>query len=377
MPAFFLSCSNQDDTFVEALVLSEINLATAGSMWLEGNDSIALSDFQSRSLPARTLGPSLSCGQGIKTLDVFVFNDDALRRLDSYEHLTDVDGDSILAFSTTGPKVFVVLANCPPEILSFTGLMCYEDLAGIKMRWEDDSAEYPFMSGEVSLAAGSRGQVLLRDLCSVVCVDDIIASGDFVPTSVHLENLNRSCEILGDTPSRPVEYVESSEVMEYSPGVELRCYPNSSNRESIGSYMTELVIDGMQGETSRSFRIKVNGFAGLKRNTRYSLKLSVSPDPVGTVVESGYLSLFPGNILTGHDGDSLRVWVEVYPEDAPVVFDREDLEFDKDRGIYDYRVDPDGKGVTLYLLRGGTGMFCIDAGPPVNDGCLVIVVCNP
>ena len=33
--------------------------------------------------------------------------------------------------------------------------------------------------------------------------------------------------------------------------------------------------------------------------------------------------------------------------------------------------------VYLTLNENGTGMFTIDAGPPVNDGFLVIVVVNP
>ena len=55
---------------------------------------------------------------------------------------------------------------------------------------------------------------------------------------------------------------------------------------------------------------------------------------------------------------------------------REDLDFDVERGIYEYEMDSDGHGVTLLLKDNGTGMFTIDAGPPVNDGFLVLVVVN-
>jgi hypothetical protein len=89
------------------------------------------------------------------------------------------------------------------------------------------------------------------------------------------------------------------------------------------------------------------------------------------------MTLYPGQFLTGRDGEQLRVWVEVTPEDTPVLFDREDLEYDRERGIYDYTLDADGKGVTLDLLRGGTGMFIVEAGPPVSQQLLVVVVVNP
>ena len=75
--------------------------------------------------------------------------------------------------------------------------------------------------------------------------------------------------------------------------------------------------------------------------------------------------------------EKVHVWCEVYPEDTPIDISRDDLDFDVERGIYTYEMDPDGHGVVLTLRENGTGMFTIDAGPPVNDGFLVIIVVNP
>ena len=129
-----------------------------------------------------------------------------------------------------------------------------------------------------------------------------------------------------------------------------------------------------------------SGPHGLSRNVKYSYSLLVtrkgSTDPddlVGPeeVIGEAWIKLYPGQFITGTNNEKVHVWVEVYPEDTPVIIDRDDLDFDVDRGIYTYEMDPDGKGVTLTLKDNGTGMFTIDAGPPVNDGFLVMVVVNP
>jgi hypothetical protein len=56
----------------------------------------------------------------------------------------------------------------------------------------------------------------------------------------------------------------------------------------------------------------------------------------------------------------------------------EELEYDNSRGIYDYNIDPDGKGVTLVLESQGTGILYMTAGDPINEtGMLVIEVNRP
>ena len=55
----------------------------------------------------------------------------------------------------------------------------------------------------------------------------------------------------------------------------------------------------------------------------------------------------------------------------------EELEYDRTRGIYDYNIDSDGKGVTLTLKNPGTGIIYMSAGEPVNEtGILVVEVNN-
>ena len=61
-----------------------------------------------------------------------------------------------------------------------------------------------------------------------------------------------------------------------------------------------------------------------------------------------------------------RIWCEYYPPNA--VFDPgyEELELDRQRGIYDYEVDNDERSVTLTLKAKGSGIVYMSVGEPVN-----------
>ncbi len=87
--------------------------------------------------------------------------------------------------------------------------------------------------------------------------------------------------------------------------------------------------------------------------------------------------MHPGNYVEGHVGDSLHIWCECYPRTSPFDVGKEELDFDKSRGIYDYSIDEDGHGVTLYLKKAGTGIIYMSAGEPINRSGMVLVYVNP
>ena len=180
---------------------------------------------------------------------------------------------------------------------------------------------------------------------------------------------------------------------QWSP-VDLYCYPNDSDDDMMGSPPTRMVVQGDIDGATYYYPVDINreGFGytsgphGLSRNVKYSYSLlitrkgSTDPDtpvPPAQVIGEGWIRLYPGQFITGTNGEKVHVWCEVYPEDTPIDISRDDLDFDVERGIYTYEMDPDGHGVVLTLRENGTGMFTIDAGPPVNDGFLVIIVVNP
>lgn len=91
----------------------------------------------------------------------------------------------------------------------------------------------------------------------------------------------------------------------------------------------------------------------LSQNTRFSMK----PD--------GYMEV--------DVGDRINVRCDFYPETAPFEINRDNLENDRETGIYKYTIDKDGHGVTLDITGYGVGMVYMEAGPPINDAGLLYI----
>lgn len=100
-------------------------------------------------------------------------------------------------------------------------------------------------------------------------------------------------------------------------------------------------------------------------------------DKSGIGPSTPLFEMHPGNYVEGHVGDTLRIWCECYPRTAPFDPGYEELNYDRSRGIYDYSVDEDGHGVTLYLKKAGTGIVYMSAGEPINQSGMVIVYVTP
>lgn len=145
------------------------------------------------------------------------------------------------------------------------------------------------------------------------------------------------------------------------------------------SYDTPLIYRFYLGDGVRSLDIE--------RNCHY--RFTVVPEDDGLsgngwrVDKSGIgpstpvFVMHPGNYVEGHAGDSLHIWCECYPRTSPFDIGKEELDFDRSRGIYDYRIDEDGHGVTLYLKKPGTGIIYMSAGDPINRSGMVLVCVNP
>lgn len=367
--------------------------------------------------------PTKAAASAVDRLDIFVFNDDEIRRLDSYCSVSTPQAAYIQVNSSAGDKLVVVLANCSDRSFTYDEFKTYSALESVIWRLKDEDPTRPVMSGECQISAGAEGYtpVKLTPLLANVCLDflkcDFTGRGYRSRTlencSVFLTNLSGSSEILRQDGFRVSElenagrldpgYLASMKHPEMimrpvTPGqwspVDLYCYPNDSADDMMGSPPTRMVVQGDIDGTTYYYPVDINreGFGytsgprGLSRNVKYSYSLlitrkgSTDPDtPVGPAqaVGEAWIKLYPGQFITGTNGERIHVWCDVYPEDTPVDISREDLDFDVERGIYTYEMDPDGHGVVLTLKENGTGMFTIDAGPPVNDGFLVIVVVNP
>ena len=85
------------------------------------------------------------------------------------------------------------------------------------------------------------------------------------------------------------------------------------------------------------------------------------------------MSVSPGNYIRGKIGDRIHIRCDIVPSHTPLDIGKEHLEYDRERGIYDYVIDDDGKGVELILKGSGSGLIYIEAGEPVNDAALIVV----
>ena len=410
---FLVSCSGSDH-------FSE----TVGNDGLKYEQTILISNLidVERQETKASLG-RVSDITGIKCLDIFVFDDDELSRIDSYIHYDLPQGPYQRISSGKGDKHLVVLANVARTYINPLNIRNLEQLESLRYSLKDEDPSFPVMSGEAWFLSGEQEtiNVHLSPLISNICLDFVkvnfsgrgYKSRTLENASVYLTNVSGSAEILRNDGFRLNELVNASRLDEsylstmrhpemlysrFTPGqwkaVNLYCYPNDIAEGVLGSENTRLVVQGDIDGSTYYYPIEINqeGFGysggplGVGRAVKYSYSLTItrkgssSPDtplPPEEEVKTGRIELFPGQFITGKDGDKVHIWCELYPHDTPLDICIDDLEYDVARGIYSYELDEDGHGVTLTLLGNGSGMFTIDAGPPINQGFLVIVVVNP
>ena len=122
----------------------------------------------------------------------------------------------------------------------------------------------------------------------------------------------------------------------------------------------------------------------VERNCHYSI--TVKPTGSGLKEDSwridktaltGYgtaqITVHPGKYIEGHSGEDIKIRAEVTPAGTRFNIGKEELEYDKSRGIYDYTLDDDGFGVTLHLRNPGSGILYMEAGAPTSDSEMIYV----
>ena len=125
----------------------------------------------------------------------------------------------------------------------------------------------------------------------------------------------------------------------------------------------------------------------VQRNCHY--KITICPEDDGlkgdgwrvdkeglTYVGETSLKQYPSDYIVGDIGDKIHIGCHLTPSDTPFDIGIDELDFDKDRGIYEYEIDQNGHGVTLTLTGPGTGLIYMEAGPPINDTALFLIEVN-
>lgn len=364
----------------------------------------------------------------IRSAHVLTFNADSLGWLDSYQYIDGIENGEITIASTSGNKRSHI----------YTGLyLGDEDMAKINSRYdlekmhtclEDVRPDSPPMLGIAETGTHGRLGVEMTSMLSEVVLRSV--SCDFKGTSyegehikdarIYLTNVNAEESLSGNygsmkrlinvgrlakedigrfaLPGIIVQDIgEDISDCRLTPEISLYCFPNTSDTEGPGSPFTKLILEGKIQDTTYYWPIAINredGGNGIKRNCRYVYDLTIRRkgclDPEDEIQEDIYdkseedqeqdemisFKYFPDSFIRGDIGDTLHLWCEFTPSDAPFYVGTEELEEDKANGIYDYIIDEDGHGVWLILKGPGSGLVYMKAGAPVNEAALWVIEVN-
>ena len=75
------------------------------------------------------------------TLDIFIYNDDALQRLDSYQRLSSGNGNTVQVSSRKGKKIVLAVANPQADEYEWAGISSFEAAAGMYADFRLEKAE--------------------------------------------------------------------------------------------------------------------------------------------------------------------------------------------------------------------------------------------
>lgn len=247
---------------------------------------------------------------GTSCLDIFFFNNDELRRLDSYQRIESDNPSSVTGSSRSGSKLLVLLANASSDRYDWADINSYEELCSHVFMLEDEDPYYPVMSAECVLAEGeSRScSLTLEPLMAMVELTNIVCdfSGKAYEGSgldnvvVYLSNVTAGCtasceeeasklNLGGLSESDLSNFLYPEMILKdvggpiYSDGTGeslcFYCYPNTTEEDLLGSPYTRLVIEGtIDGEVCY-YPININRGEdgnGVERNMHYMMEVELT-----------------------------------------------------------------------------------------------------
>ena len=244
-------------------------------------------------------------------LDIFFFNDDKLRLLDSYQRLPGLPSGRIEASSRKGDKIFFAISG---DCIDPTGIGSYDDLGGVFAELVNENPENPVMTACTAIQAGKGSKtVTLEPLLSEIVVSSISCDFHRKPysgqklenVSIYLTNVRDRYPVTGEG-TEGCSYINYGALSEddmkkigrpelisatldravdetvVHPDIHFYCYPNEAEEESLGSPFTRLVIEGMLGGEKTYYPITINrgqdqeGEAhGIGRNKSYVYDITI------------------------------------------------------------------------------------------------------
>ncbi len=250
----------------------------------------------------------------IGDLDIFVFRNDRMQKLDCYQKVEDPASWNNELVSSSGERIIAVCANSGMSASDWTAITSLSYLGNLSFSLENESIRHPFMCGLAEITAGndSRNKALyIRPLISIVEIRNIkcdfkgrpYAGEVLEDVRVYLTNINAECRIMEDSEILPTRIINAGRLREdemammsdpglivrdiegqigeegLRPKIQLICYPNNSIREGPGTPFTRLVIEGkIKGETfywPMNINKENEGY-GIGRNERYIYEITIT-----------------------------------------------------------------------------------------------------
>ena len=238
------------------------------------------------------------------TLDILVFNDDRLQRLDSYQRVEDFDGQFSYRASTEGEKIFFLCCNPQTDRYGWAGINSYSGLERTICDLEKEQRENLVMTGEFrGEAGGTSGSAYLTPLVSEIFIESLKCdfSGTTYPgrkmteVKAYLTYVNAACGLLESSGTKHTRIINSGMFNEYEAGIfgdismitqdlaeelgaspvnspaSMFCYPHHDK----SGRNTRLVIEGdIDGETYY-WPIEIGDGEGIERNCRHAFRIFI------------------------------------------------------------------------------------------------------
>lgn len=231
-------------------------------------------------------------------LDIFAFENDRLRRLDSYQRTDGFEGNTAYASSTTGPKIFFFCLSSGISRYEWADMNSYGSLSKVRIDLENETRECLTRTGECRIDDGEDAkEVILKPLVAQIRLDRIscdfsgtpYAGQNITDVMAYLTNVNATYGLMGSGTRGPeriinqgmlkpgdlktfrdqglvfAELTENLGTASVRPDINFLCFPNSGN-DVIGSPCTRLVIEGKIDGMTYYWPINVKD---IERNCRY------------------------------------------------------------------------------------------------------------
>lgn len=254
----------------------------------------------------------------IDHIDIFIFENDKVKAIDTYQRIENVSQSYITCASRSGNKLIVAVANYPCDKEDWKKVNYFSDLTYTISEIKADCSNSPVMSGVCSSAINKNGvyEIELIPIMSKIVLNSIIVdfkgkngqNENIEDVKIYLTNVNGSCEILKESSFIPKFYINEGrfEKSDYDMmkdpkmiyhsvngkigneirnlGIELFCYPNEFENEMLGRPATRLVIEGKIKGRTYYYPININtgdfgdensGKKGVGRNKKYRLDIKL------------------------------------------------------------------------------------------------------